>query len=68
MRQSVMEYREAIHRMFKGLITPAELRARGLPPFIGRRVMQRQRQDSLEFEAGAPRPHDGAEALTAAQE
>jgi len=66
MRQSVMEYREAVHRMFKGQITPAELRARGLPPFTRRRVMQRQGR--LEFEAGAPRPHDGAEALTAAQE
>ena len=68
MRQSVMEYREAVHRMFKGQITPAELRARGLPPFTRRRVMQRQRQSRIDFEAGAPRPHDGAEALTAAQE
>ena len=66
MRLSVTEYRDLVHRMFEGKASPAELRAKGRPPFSRRRVLQRQ--GSFEFEAGAPRPHDGAEALTAAQE
>ena len=65
MAMNTAEYRELVHRMFEGKAKPADLRAKGLPPFTGRRVMQRQGR--LEFEAGAPRPHGGAEALTAAQ-
>ena len=60
MRQSVMEYREAVHRMFKGQITPAELRARGLPPFTRQR-RGRSIQEQIDFGAGAAGPGNGAQ-------
>ena len=64
MTPSSAYYRSLVHKCFSGVLTPAELKAKGLPPIVGRKA-----QMGLSLGAGREiRPQERAGALKAAQE